>query len=94
MLGPALERNDLAGLRIHRPPEPLLVGLLPHKAAQLGGFGLKAAHEHVVYHMQAAAQPEPEQRAIYQALGLPSLPDRTEKTFVELFTPLAQVVVP
>jgi hypothetical protein len=45
-------------------------------------------------HLRQATPPEPEQRAIYQALGLPSLPGRTEKTFVELFTPPAQVVVP
>jgi transposase len=45
-------------------------------------------------HLRKATQPEPETRAIYRALGLPNLPGRTEKTFVDTFTPAAQVVVP
>jgi len=45
-------------------------------------------------YLRKATQPEPETRAIYQALGLPNLPGRTEKTFVETFTPPVQVVVP
>jgi hypothetical protein len=45
-------------------------------------------------HLRKATQPEPETRAIYQALGLPNLPGRTEKTVIETFTPPVQVVVP
>jgi transposase len=45
-------------------------------------------------HLRKATQPEPETRTIYQALGLPNLPGRTEKTFIETFTPPVQVVVP
>ncbi len=45
-------------------------------------------------HLRKATQPEPETRAIYQALGLPNLPGCTEKTFIETFSPPAQVVVP
>ncbi len=45
-------------------------------------------------HLRKATQPESEQRTIYRALGLPSLPGRTEKTCIETFTPAVQVVVP
>jgi hypothetical protein len=33
-------------------------------------------------------------RGLVRALGLPNLPGRTEKTFIETFTPPVQVVVP
>jgi hypothetical protein len=34
-------------------------------------------------HVRKATRPEPDQLTIYKALGLPSLPGRTEKTVID-----------
>ncbi len=36
-----VKRNDLTALGVHGQPDPLLVGLLLHKAPHFVGFGLK-----------------------------------------------------
>jgi hypothetical protein len=36
-----------------------------------------------ICHVRKATRPEPHQQAIYNALGLPSLPGKTEKTLID-----------
>jgi hypothetical protein len=44
---PHMKRNDLAGGRIHRHPEPLFVGFVLHEAPPLIGFRLQPGQQHL-----------------------------------------------
>src|SRR5207244_1797058 len=39
--------NDLASGRVHRDPDPLLIGFFLHETPHLIGFGLKPAQYHI-----------------------------------------------
>src|SRR5688572_4274769 len=41
-----VKRDDLAGVDVHGDPNPLLVGLLLHKAPHLIGFGFQLPDDH------------------------------------------------
>ena len=36
-----------------------------------------------IYHIRKATRPEPHQQVLYNALGLPHLPGKTEKTLID-----------
>ena len=46
-----------------------------------------------IYHIRKATRPEPHQQALYNALGIPHLPGKTEKTLIDPRAKVSQDVV-
>ena len=44
-----------------------------------------------IYHLRKATRPEPHQQILYNALGLPHLPGKTEKTLINPRTEVSQM---
>ena len=44
-----------------------------------------------IYHIRKATRPEPHQQILYNALGLPCLPGKTEKTLINPRTEVSQM---
>jgi len=44
-----------------------------------------------LYHIRKSTRPEPHQQVLYNALGLPHLPGKTEKTLIDPRTTVSQM---
>ena len=44
-----------------------------------------------IYHIRKATRPEPHQQILYNALGIPHLPGRTEKTLIDPNAKISQM---